>query len=165
MILYHNYQEAEMKRTTIATITLIVLLQLIGITSDAIGSYWVTDGSDIIELERNDHLLHSPWHEVGQGSYGYWVTTSQWQQVLDFSQTNPLISPFTWTNVSWIPSSMDWNGGVYLILPETIEHPDVTPYELAPSSVECLMASLDSSPIVRNQCSPCFVASLEADVI
>jgi len=80
-----------------------------------------TDGDELIELDRIDNSSHSPLHEQDAGHYGFWLTTSKWVDVLDFSLSEPLIYPYTWSTVIWEPNTAkDWPGGYSYVPPSEL---------------------------------------------
>lgn len=92
-------------------------LAIVCVPRDA-GAFWIgTNGDELIELDRVDNGTHAPLHEKTVGHYGFWRSSSEWVDVLDFSLTNPLIYPWTWSTVTWEPDPLrDWPGG-YTFLP------------------------------------------------
>ncbi len=64
--------------------------------------------TDLEELDRIDNGAHSPFHELDAGVYGYWRTTSEFDIVLDFGTANVVVSPYTWSDVIWVPGPMDY---------------------------------------------------------
>ena len=64
---------------------------------------------DIVLLLRVDTSdPDSPLHEETEGTYGYWADSENFVVVIDFEEggTGP-VSPFTWSDVKWIPGPMD----------------------------------------------------------
>jgi|GEM_PF-2964541 len=77
-----------------------------------LGGWMYVQGEDDmeteIELDRVDSGTHSPLHELDEGQYGYWRTSSEFDMVLDFGVTGVVISPYTWADVLWVPGPKDY---------------------------------------------------------
>ncbi len=115
-----------------------VFLAIVCVPRDA-GAFWVgTNGDELIELDRVDNGIHAPLHEQTVGHYGFWNGSSEWVDVLDFSLTNPLISPWTWSTVTWVPDpARDWPGGYSFLPPSMLPVRDVLAQALEGSSPDC----------------------------
>lgn len=80
----------------------------------AFGAWQIEDDEeeDFKELFRVDNDPDAPYHELNEGIYGFWKTTETFIIVIDFTNTQPIQSPYTESDVHWIPGPMDkdWGG-------------------------------------------------------
>lgn len=89
---------------------ILILLSVFLFCANGFGEWWLDREDDELEdilLTRIDTDIDAPFHEMYEGLYGFWSDSQQWITVMDFGQSQVVISPYTWSDVYWKAGSLD----------------------------------------------------------
>ena len=88
----------------------VVLLLLIVLTPYKSHSMWVLVETEIeidIDLIRVDPDIDAPFHEQDEGQYGFYDENQVFHLVVDFTQPEFIVLPYTAKQVKWEPGPLD----------------------------------------------------------
>lgn len=151
-----------MKNRLLLAIIFCVSVITYSLTPLAVNAMWLgvsgEDDLDLLELQRADSSPHTPYHELNAGRYGFYTTSMQWVDMLDFSTSGFVVAPYTWDDLKWEPSSMDWTTEMGILAP--VELPDLDIFYQALQGSSDL--ALSSTNLGSDDCSSLIASEIEA---